>query len=116
VSNRENPSSGYLIEATKLAVLIPDNHRTAFNNALTDHDFEQAVQLLDQFIANGVACPSSIFTLTDTDTGDDELEEGIAYAFFDEDDLYIKQERPELIRLREKIGEGPSAHSWSIWG
>jgi hypothetical protein len=116
MSNQENPSSGYLIEATKLAVLIPENHRTAFTDALTDHDFETAITLLDQFVSDVVACPSSIFILSDTDTGDDDLEEDTPYAFFDEDDLYEKKEKPELIRLRAAIGEAPAAHSWTIWG
>jgi hypothetical protein len=116
VSNRENPSSGYLIEATKLVVLIPEKHRTAFNTALTDYDFETATTLLDQFVSDGVACPSSIFVLSDTDTGDPELEEDVPYAFFDEDDLFTKQERPELTQLRAAIGEAPAAHSWTIWG
>ena len=63
--------------------------------------------MLDQAIPDGVACPSQIFVLADTDTGDGELEEGVPYAFFDEDDLYEKREKPDLIRLREKIGEAP---------
>lgn len=116
MSNQENPCSGYVIEAAKLAALIPNEQRAAFNEALANQDFEQAVKLLDQFIPNGTACPSSIFTLTDTDTGDGELEEDVPYAYFDEEDLFIKQERPELIQLREKIGEAPTAHSWTIWG
>jgi hypothetical protein len=116
VSNQENPCNGYVIEAAKLAVLIPENHRTAFIDALANQDFEQAVNLLDRFVPNDVACPSSIFALSDTDTGDDDLEEDTPYAFFDEDDLFIKQERPELIRLRAAIGEAPAAHSWTIWG
>lgn len=115
MSNRENPSSGHLIEATKLAVFIPENQRTAFNQALADHDFEQAVELLDQAIPDGVAGPSEIFVLSDTDTGDGEMEEGVPYAFFDEDDLYEKREKSNLIRLREEIGEAPIAHSWTIW-
>lgn len=116
MSNQEHPCSGYVIEAAQLAILIPENHRTAFNNALANHDFEEAVKLLDQFVPDGTACPSSIFALTDTDTGDGELEEDVAYAFFDEDDLFTKNEKPELIQLRAKIGESPSAHSWTIWG
>jgi hypothetical protein len=116
VSNRENPCSGYVIEAAKLAVLLPDEQRVAFSNVLADHDFEEAVKLLNQYIPNGTACPSSIFTLSDTDTGDPDLEEDTPYAYFDEDDLFIKQEKPELIRLRAAIGEAPTAHSWTIWG
>jgi hypothetical protein len=116
MSNRENPSAGYLIEASKLAVFIPEDQRPAFDDALAEHDFEEAIKLLDQAIPNGVACPSQIFVLSDTDTGDGELEQDTPYAFFDEDDLYEKREKPDLIRLREKIGEAPAAHSWTIWG
>jgi hypothetical protein len=116
MSNRENPCAGYLIEASKLAALLPDDRRQAFIDSLADHDFEEAVQLLDQFVPNGVACPSSIFVLSDTDTGDPEMEEGVPYAYFDEEDLYIKQEKSDLTRLREKIGAVPTAHTWTIWG
>ena len=116
MSNRENPSSGHLIEAAKLAVLIPEDQRATFNQALADHDFEEAVKLLAQAIPDGVAGPSEIFVLSDTDTGDGELEEGTPYAFFDENDLYERKQKPDLIRLREKVGETPTAHSWTIWG
>jgi hypothetical protein len=116
MSNRENPSSGHLIEAAKLAVLIPEDQRAVFNQALADHDFEEAVSMLDQAVPTDVACPSAIFVLSDTDTGDGDLEEGVPYAYFDEEDLYEKREKSDLIRLREKIGEAPTAHSWTIWG
>jgi hypothetical protein len=88
MSNRENPCSGHLIEATKLSVFISEDQRPAFDNALREHDFEEAVKLLDQAIPDGVAGPSEIFVLSDTDTGDPEMVEGVPYAFFDEDDLY----------------------------
>ena len=116
MSNRENPCSGHLIEATKLAVLIPEDRRPAFDDALAEHDFEAAVEVLDQFIPSGVARPSTIFILSDTDTGDPEMDEDVPYAYFDEDDLFERREKPDLIRLREKVGEAPSLHSWTIWG
>ena len=34
MSNRENPSSGYVIEAAKLSVFLPEDQRTVFDNAL----------------------------------------------------------------------------------
>jgi len=116
MSNRENPCNGHLIEAAKLAVLIPDDRRSAFNDALENHDFEEALSILDRAIPTGVACPTQIFALADTDTGDPEMEEGVPYAYFDEEDLYEMREKPDLVRLRETIGEGPTAHSWTIWG
>jgi len=116
MSNREHPCAGHLIEAAKLAVFIPDDRRSAFNDALADHDFEEALSMLDQAIPEDVASPSQIFVLSDTDTGDENMQEGTPYAFFDENDLYERKEKPDLIRLREKIGETPTAHSWTIWG
>ena len=76
MSNRENPSSGHLIEAAKLAVLIPEDRRPTFNDALTERDFDKAVSMLDQAIPNDVARPSQIVALADTDTGDENMEEG----------------------------------------
>ena len=37
-------------------------------------------------------------------------------CFFDEEDLYEMREKPDLVRLRETIGEAPTNHSWTIWG
>jgi hypothetical protein len=116
MSNRENPCAGYLIEASKLEVFLSDNSRPAFHHALEEHDFEEALKVLDQAIPDDVACPTEIFILSDTDTGDVDLEEGVPYAYFDEEDLYEMREKPDLIRLRETIGETPAAHSWTIWG
>ena len=85
MSNQENPSSGYLIEAAKLAVFLPEDQRIAFNDALHEHDFDEALTLLDQVIPADVACPLQIFVLTDTDTGDGNLVEDVPYAFYDEE-------------------------------
>lgn len=99
-----------------MAAFIPVENRPAFDDALAEHDFDEALKLLDQAVPDGVAFPSQIFVLGDTDTGDGDLEQDTPYAYFDEDDLYEKREKPYLIRLREKIGEAPVAHSWTIWG
>ena len=97
-------------------MFIPEDQRPAFNECLEERDFEEAVSMLDQAIPTGMASPSQIFVLGDTDTGDENMEEGIPYAFFDEEDLYERREKPDLVRLRETIGEAPTAHSWTIWG
>jgi hypothetical protein len=116
MSNKENPCAGYLIEAAKLEVFVHPVSRPAFHDALEEHDFEAVIKVLDQAIPENVARPSQIFILSDTDTGDGDMEEGVAYAYFDEEDLYEMREKPDLIRLRETIGEAPTAHSWTIWG
>ena len=116
MSNKENPCAGYLIEAAKLAVFVHPVSRPAFHDALEEHDFEAVIKVLDQAIPTGVARPSQIFILTDTDTGDGDMEEDVPYAYFDEDDLYERREKPDLTRLRENIGEVPTARTWTIWG
>ena len=116
MSNKENPSAGHLIEASKLAVFISDDHRPAFHECLVERDFDTALSMLDRAIPDDVPSPSQIFALSATDTGDEDLEEHVPYAYFEEDDLYEKREKPDLVRLREKIGEAPAAHSWTIWG
>ena len=116
MSNKENPSAGHLIEASKLAVFLSDDRRPAFDKCLQERDFDTALSMLDQAIPDDVPSPSQIFALSATDTGDADLESHVPYAYFEEDDLYEKREKPDLVRLREKIGEAPAAHSWTIWG
>ena len=65
MSNRENPSAGHLIEASKLAVFLPDDRRPAFDKCLREHDFDEALSMLDRAIPDGVASPSQIFVLSD---------------------------------------------------
>ena len=116
MSNRENPCSGYLIEASKLAALVPDAHRRGFHDALDEHDFDKALSILEESVPANSACPSQIFVLGDTDTGDGDLEQDIPYAYFDESDLYERREKRGLVRFRQLVGEAPAAHSWTIWG
>ena len=116
MSNKENPSAGHLIEASKLAVFLSDDRRPAFDKCLQERDFDTALSMLDRAIPDDVPSPSQIFALSATDTGDADLESHVPYAYFEEDDLYEKREKPDLVRLREKLGEAPAAHSWTIWG
>ena len=116
MSNRENPCTGHLIEAAKLAVLIPEDQRPTFNERSEDHDFEQAVSMLDQAIPDWRGLSIADFRSGRHRHRRRELEEGVPYAFFDEDDLYEKREKPDLFDFGRQIGEAPTAHSWTIWG
>lgn len=116
MSNKENPCAGYVIEVSKLKVFLSEEQRPAFDDALEDHDFDKARKLLEEAIPAGVACPTELFVLGDTDTGDGDLDQDVVYACFDEDDLFEKREKPDLIRLRDRIGAAPALHSWTIWG
>ena len=97
-------------------MLMPEDQRASFNQALADHDFEQAVELLDQAIPDGVACPSQIFILSDTDTGDPELQEAFRMPSSTKTTCTRNGRNRTLLRLREAVGEAPTAHSWTIWG
>lgn len=115
---QENPSSGYVIKVSTLAEHflddVEDHRRLA--KLLDDCDYDEIRKLLEKAIPYNIPCPSSVFILSDVDTGDGELETGVAYAWFDEEDLYEKQEKAELIRLRKEIGEVPTLHSWTMYG
>lgn len=112
---RENPAQGYVIEAEKLKQVLPTTMQETYQSALDDHDFEKAHSLLVENFPDNLPCPDSIFSLADEDTGDGDLETGVSYAYFDEASLYMKIETPELVAMRQILGQTPSLHAWTIW-
>ena len=115
MSNREHPCTGFVLEVSKLVDFLSADQRPSFDEAMEDHDFTKALQILHSAMPPAIASPSEIFILSDTDTGN-ELETDVPYALFDEEDLYETVERSELVGLQCIIGEAPVRHSWSIWG
>lgn len=113
----ENPCTGYVVEVSTLMdhfINVEDRH--TFAELIENGDYDEAVAMLDKAMPKDMACPYSIFVLNDEDTGGEDLEIGVPYACFDEEDLYEKKEKPELVSLKETIGDVPHLHSWSIWG
>ena len=89
MSNKENPCAGYLIEAAKLEVFVlptsADLPSTTPWRNMTSRTF--STSWTKPFPMEWLA-HRRFSSSADTDTGDGDLEEGVPYAFFDEDDLY----------------------------
>lgn len=115
MSNKENPSSGYVMEAVTLAKLLPAKQADQYLEMLKQEQFEEAIALLSDNVPGSFPVPEQIFILDSTDTPDDELEQDVPYAFFDEGDLYERREKQALGVIRDTLQEIPTFHTWSIW-
>jgi len=122
MSNREYPNSGYVIRADKLVVLLKEEDRQEYLDALEDgkqdNDFTKAFDILwSQLPEDNLMCmPHTLFMLCDTDTPGENLEYGVVYAVFNENDLYEYIATVNLNKFIDKIGETPQHSNWSIWG
>ena len=124
MSMRENPSSGYVIELSKLQEatlkLLPDGQKDKFlsdlQKAAASNDWEEITGTMAQYMKlAGLPEPESAFILGQDDESDGELEKGIWYLTFAQADLYKMQPKPGLLKLQELDAE-PSIHSWAQFG
>jgi hypothetical protein len=119
MSSRSNPCNGYVIEATTLATVLPEDKRAEYLTMVSDDEtdsdmWEKAIEFLTEHRQSPVAVPISMFLLSGEDEADD-LEEGVVYAYFDETSLFIKTPTQALINL-EGYGVHPADTSWTMWG
>lgn len=113
-----HPSSGYVLELSKLRKAIPELNKPNFDAMMdsadtnTDDcmDFLEAVGPPD----NETPWPSSVFKLTDEDDSD-ELKRGVWYAYFEESDIYERSLCLGAIRLDKMIGELPQRREWTTF-
>ena len=130
MSSRAWPASGYVIEAKKLLTLLPEAFRESYRTLLgkrrtgitlladenEDHDWDAITEFLDDHLPSQLPRPESIFQLTDEDFGGAELERGVLYAVFTDDDLYERALRPGAEEMNALLGELPEFHSWTVFG
>lgn len=112
----ENPSSGYVLEASRLSPLFPAEMIKAFEDLIDEREFEEAVEFCKALLPGTVPCPEWFFVLRDEDTGDGEIENDLAYAFFDESDLFEKRPTEQHLELQRLLGIGLERHNWTIFG
>ncbi len=124
MSMRENPSSGYVIELSKLQEatlkLLPDGQKDKFlsdlQKAVASNDREEIIGTMAQYMKRArLPEPESAFILGQDDESDGELEKGVWYLTFAQSDLYSMQPKPELLKLQELDAE-PTIHSWAQFG
>lgn len=114
---RENPSSGYVLEADKLKHLLRNSDLVAqFEQMVEQREWEALVEFCDIELPLTVPRPESFFMLGDDDTGDGDLEHDVLYAYFDEDDLFKRKKNAKMLELENLLGVGPELHCWTMFG
>jgi hypothetical protein len=116
MSMKSYPDSGYLMKAGDLIPALPESEREKAAELLENLDTEKLQELFREKLPENVACPFDVFAPCDEDDLGEGMEAGEVYARFDEGDLYVKQETPELKALASLLGgKVPAMNNWGIW-
>ncbi len=118
MSSTENPFSGYVIEAVKLEqTFLNSDHLDQWTELCDNLAFEGLVEFCDENLPLNVPRPSSFFMLdSGNDTSDGDLSYDVIYAMFDEEDLYERRPKAQLVEMQQLIGSGPEHHNWTMFG
>ena len=114
MSMKTVPCSGYVLPVRDLIPLLPENKRGLANAFLDGNDDMSLQNVLQENLPNNVAVPFQVFTVSDQDDVNDDMETGETYALFDEADLYEKKETPQLEILKAKLGKVPTNCTWGV--
>jgi len=115
MANKDNAGSGYLVLAANLLTLLPEAVQNEYDQYVADHDFDQAMGILDRHLPSRFPQPAEIFILGPDDHGE-ELGQEVPYARFEEDVLYIKRTTPKHQTLMTEAGLKPRYYRWTMWG
>jgi hypothetical protein len=117
MSMREYPTSGFVVKAEALIPLLPITNQQEAREILADWLNEKwsLCDYLGDFLPEHFPRPVEVFELGAEDTPDEEMERGVVYAVFDEDDLY---EMVPTSKMQEMDANGakPQYRNWSTWG
>lgn len=50
------------------------------------------------------------------DTGDEDMEQGEVYAYYERSDLYELKPKFDALQFEKIIGPLPTPHAWTIYG
>ena len=115
MSMKDNPGSGYVMAAEDVIRMLPEELREQATALLEDNDWEALQEFLDENLPPGIPRPEETFLFGDEDTSDD-LHSGTMYVRWDEDDLFIRQEKPCMSIMRELAAKEPTFCQWAIFG
>lgn len=112
---REFPTSGYVVLVSELSKLLAPMEQERLGRMIDDGENREDIakylndNLPDDFPGLEVYCPA------DEDTIDDPMEQGVWYAVFDEDDLFVRKKSVRHEALNT-AGIKPVLSHWSVWG
>jgi hypothetical protein len=117
MSMRENPGGGFVAKVEALISLLPVENQQEAREILADWLNEKwsLCDYLCDFLPEHFPRPVEVFMLGDEDTPDGEMERGIVYAIFEEDDLYERVPSAKLKAMEAK-GVRPQFSNWTVWG
>jgi hypothetical protein len=116
MSMRDYPCSGYVIPLGSLEKVLPEEKKAEFKTLLEgieegERDTNEVVEFVVKNSLKDI--PSfDVFLIGDEDNPGDDLETGLYYACFPEDDLYIRVEKREYTNMK-KLGIELQFSNWS---
>jgi len=106
--------SGYVIALSSLFSVMAPEKVPAIELAMEDCDLEKIEKLLNESLPSNYPSLESVLILGDDDESD-ELERGVWYAVFSEDDLFIREKSPAM-KAMNKDKLSPKHRNWVIFG
>lgn len=106
---------GYTLPAIDLAIFLSGDKVDEWKEMLAKGcDVEECWDFYRKNTPDDAPMPESFF-LIDSEMESEDLEEGELYAFFNEDDLYVRKPTLMLRRLQDN-GQDPKPSRWVTWG
>jgi hypothetical protein len=108
---------GYVVNWNMLKKVIPADVVKEIDEALYQDDCWKANEVIDDVFDEKIhGLPFfNLYSPAAEDEMNGDMQIGEVYAVFDEDDLYVKVEKPELKLLRE-LNLVPQFEQWVTWG
>jgi hypothetical protein len=113
MSMRENPENGYVMEAIKLKPFLSKWQARRLAQSIEEGADADVWNLLLAHLPPNIPKPNCVF-LCDDDFAGDDLQKGIMYVGFDEDDLFVKNETYGMFALKAK-GVKPIHANWTVF-
>jgi len=108
---------GYVVPATKLTVLLPNDKWTKFLDLVKENEPLPVIldELQEFYDSNSTYTPPVEFFVLNDEAESDGLEIGKVYAMFDEADLF-EMTPSKFMDALNKEGIHPKNEQWVTWG
>lgn len=123
MSMRNYPCSGYLTPALSFETIIKNEYLgryAEFMKACKSNDFDDhaiALEIIyDLCKDKNLPIPNVTVWFTSDDDIDDDLEYNTLYVYFDEEVLYEKTPKKELVEMSATLNDAPKQYRWAIYG
>ena len=113
MSMREYPTRGYTVNIESVYPLLTNEQTEYLKSRLEDGDLDEIALFIENTL--DYLPDFDVFRPSETDTCDDNMQEGEFYLIFDENDLFERKPKDVLVKMIEN-GMQPTLCNWSVWG